>query len=73
MKVGKPFLAAKNGFEPVNIIFVVHDLFEGTVLDFDNLDIFFTRESFYLCSLDFRENPAYRGWRLKNVNKSSYL
>ena len=68
-----PFMAARNGFGTLDTILVAHNLFEGTVLDFDNLDMFFYIESFFLCSLNFGEENTYIVWRLKNVNKSSYL
>ena len=60
MKAGKSFLTAKNGFEPLDTIFVARDLFEGTVLDFDNFGTFFFIESFFLCSLDFTEENRYQ-------------
>ena len=73
MKVRKPFLTAKNGFEPLDTGFVAHALFKGTVLDFDNFDKSFYIESFSLCSLNLTEETKYQFWRLKNVCKSSYL
>ena len=62
MKVreSSPFVTARNGFETLDTIFVAHNLFEGTVLDFENLDMFFCIESFFLCSLDFIEENKYQ-------------